>query len=122
MVRLSNLTKSIIRRTVGEMLTEAVVIKRYTDSLDTYGAPVRALASSVSTTGYLTDAAGGANVAMVADEDVSEVTYLLTVPYNADIVDGDVVTVGGRDYRVRRVIIDHSNDVLRRVWVVRIGE
>jgi hypothetical protein len=42
----------------------------------------------------------------------------LTVPYDANIAQGDKVTVGGRTYDVRTVADDHSLRAVRRAILV----
>jgi hypothetical protein len=43
----------------------------------------------------------------------------LTVPHDATIAQGDMVTIGGREYEIRTLNDDHSLRAVRRAVIVR---
>lgn len=54
----------------------------------------------------------------LAAREASSDYRLLTVPYNADIAQGDRVTIGGREYEIRTLDDDHSLRAVRRAVLV----
>jgi SPP1 family predicted phage head-tail adaptor len=104
-----------------ELLPDTVVITRATHgTAESYGYGGTVSWPAVGTAAARVDPVRRDNS---RDEDIAGreagVDYRqLTVPYDANITQGDKVTVGGRTYDVRTVADDHSLRAVRRAILV----
>lgn len=112
----------MLQRAIARHLTQRCTIKResaYTE--DEYGTP--------STTDlmwdsacYLTRDRRTPPETGVADSDSSRVYYILQLPYDVDLADGDTVIVDDVEYQVAQANIRHSNDVMQNARITKAGQ
>ena len=111
----------MLQRAIARHLTQSCTIKResaYTE--DEYGTP-ETTDLVWSSACYLTRDRRTPSDAGVADSDSSRVYYILQLPYDVDLADGDTVIVDEVEYQVAQANIRHSNDVMQNARITRAG-
>lgn len=108
-----------IRSTINTHLSETCRIERWSDSVGDYGEPVRSLDYATDATCYLTRLNRESD-GMVTEAERSETRYMLQLPHDADIRDGDVVIVNDERYQVAQVHRSMSQQVMRQAIVIKV--
>lgn len=117
----SDWSKNLIRSRIEINLTETCIITRWSETANSvYGTPERSVASQVEAKCFLTSTSRASD-AMITDADKGRVFYMLQLPHDTDIEDGDTVTVKGEDYETKQVIRSQSVDVMRQALLVKAG-
>ncbi|QPC81067.1 hypothetical protein G4Y79_15290 [Phototrophicus methaneseepsis] len=117
-------TQRMMQRAVLRRLTQTCEIRRnHAPVPDGYGGyqEPRGYDRIVSACFLVTDSRRQRD-AGVAGADVGQVFYVLQLPYDTDIQDGDVVIVDDKQFEVAQAVVEHSNDVMRQARLVRAGE
>lgn len=113
--------KAIVRQQIDENLSQSCTIERYEDVASSgLGAPKRRLVSSFECACFLTKEQGQAD-SKLNEADKGRVFYMLQLPYDADIRDGDTVLIAGESYETRQVLRSQSQDVMRQARLVKAG-
>ena len=114
----ANWSKRIVQKTIESHLVQRCVVQRYEDAIGDYGEPVRGLVFSAEYDCYLT-AEQNTPPNMVVEADRGVVYYKLSLPFDADIQDGDSVVIGDIGYETRQVITRQSQDVMLTARLIR---
>jgi hypothetical protein len=105
---------------VGHHLTQTCTIERRTFSTSDYGGETEGPTLVITSDCYLTRATrSGGDMINAADQ--GRVFYMLHLPYDVDIEDGDEVVVDSERYRTEQVYRDQSVGVMRQALVVKEG-
>ncbi len=111
-----------LRASINDELMDTCTIIRYGDAVnDDYGLAVRSIVSETSSACALTRASRATNQDMITHADKGRAFYMLSMPYDTDIQDGDTIIVASEDYETKQVIRSHSNDVMRQALLVKAG-
>jgi hypothetical protein len=111
---------AMIRNRAEGFMTDTCAIKRPSSAVDDYGDVSET--DEVVATGVtcrlnpkkLSDSAG-----VIAMQERGAIWYSLSVPYDQDLQDGDLVTISSVDYRVLTVERSHTDRAFRQATVVR---
>lgn len=118
---LSNFAKNVIRSRIENNLTKTCTVTRYIETVDpVLGIPEKSLQSQTNYACFLTRV-GRSGSELVLEADQGRVFYMLQLPYDADIEDGDTVTIDSEDYETKQVFRSQSVDVMRQAMVVKVG-
>lgn len=117
---LSNNTRNLVRARINQNLTLTCTITRNVQDVDAYGALSVASTSSTTSKCFLTRLQRS-SPELLNEQDLSRVFYELHLPYDTDIDDNDIVTIGGETYRTVQVYRDQSVNVMRQAVVVKVG-
>jgi SPP1 family predicted phage head-tail adaptor len=102
------------------MLPDTAVISRASyGTAETHGYGGTATWAAVGTVAARIDPMRQTGAEELASREASADYRQLTVPHDASIAQGDVVTIGGREYEIRTLDDDHSLRAVRRAVIVR---
>jgi uncharacterized protein (UPF0128 family) len=110
-------------RTQLETLTlvQTVIIERLTETISDTGGVSEADTTVATVSGRLDPFRRGASDYIIGDQEKGRAYYQVTVEHDADLRDGDKVTVGGTEYRVLQVHAGNALAAVKRALAVKIG-
>jgi len=117
---LSTRLKGMVRQRVEQNLTQSCTIERPQWGVDDYGGRV-ALSPLTSTSDCFLTRMTRTGADMINAADQGRVFYMLHLPWDTDIEDGDEVVIDGERYRVEQAIRQQSVQVMRQAVVVLQG-
>lgn len=117
---LSTRLQGMVRQRVEQNLTQSCTIERPDWGTDEYGGRVE-LPPATSTSDCFLTRKNRSSADMINAADMGRVFYMLHLPWDADIEDGDVVVIDDERYRVEQAIRQQSVQVMRQAVVVLQG-
>lgn len=108
-----------MRADAAATMPDTAIIKRVTTSISAEGYEV-GTAVAIGTVAARIDIFQKQANGQYAMLDAARAYYQLTVPHNADIDDGDTVTISGADYEVMQAHAAQSSRMVRRALIVRL--
>ena len=117
---LSTRLKGRVRQKVEQNLTMSCTIERPQWGQDDYGGR-EGLPPLTSTSACFLTRLTRTGADMINAADQGRVFYMLHLPWDADIEDGDEVVIDGERYRVEQAIRQQSVQVMRQAVVVLQG-
>jgi head-tail adaptor len=109
-----------LRSDIGELLPDTCQIQRSTDTTDDHGNVSEGWTTVATTSCRLDPFFRMASPNPVAAQEKMRNSYRLTIPYDADLRDGDRVLVGGDVYELVELHDDHSDRAVRWGMVTKL--
>lgn len=107
-----------IRVEVEKLMPDSVVIKRISETVDSYGGVTKAYNAVGTVAGRLDNMSARYSEKGLQEKGV--VKMQLTVPYNADLLPDDRVSVGGVEFEVIGAELNQTDKACKRATVARI--
>lgn len=117
---LNDWLKGRVREQVGVHLTMTCTIRRKTQTISEYGGQTDGPTLEITSACFLTRANRN-SADMINAADQGRVFYMLHLPYDTDIEDGDDVVVDGETYYTEQVYRSQSLNIMRQALVVKQG-
>jgi hypothetical protein len=114
---------AIARQDILITLPDSAIIVRRTPGVDSSGYPSESESAAGTVVCRLDPmSTSTGNQQVVGDQELQRARFMFTTVWDADLRDGDAVTINGKTLEVQQIFDLHSDRLVTRAIVSKIGE